>query len=414
MSKIVIVGGGFGGVRAALDLEKKLGDRAEITLIDRNGYHLFAPALYEVASAFGIAKDRFSVSLRKTVSVPYQDIFEGKKISFVQAEVSKISLNEKILATKSDASYSFDYLVLALGSQTADFNISGVKEYAFQFKTIEDAILLNHHLTMLFEKASRGNQELPIRLVIGGGGFTGVELAAEIACTVKHLTQRYQIKNGHSIITLVEAGPKILPQISDAERNTIIQRLTHLGVAIKTNAAIEEAASDSLKLKNGHSLPYHMLAWTAGVRPNDFLKTISDLDLTANSKVVVDEHLNTTRYPHVFAVGDIVEFIDHATQRPEPALGYVAVQHGQLVAANIVRSIANKELKSHKPFYSLWIAPVGGKYAVAHLWGGISIKGFMGWVIRELVDLKYFVSILSFKKAFRLLREEVEIFVKND
>ncbi|MEK7582507.1 MAG: FAD-dependent oxidoreductase, partial [Patescibacteria group bacterium] len=185
MSKIIIVGGGFGGVRAALDLEKKLGDRAEITLIDRNGYHFFAPALYEIASAFGLAKDRFSVNLRKTVSIPYGDIFEGKRIQFVQAEVVHISLEQRILTTKSDISFSFDYLILALGSQTADFNIPGVKEYAFQFKTIEDALMLNHQLMMLFEKASRGDHDLPLKFVVGGGGFAGVELAAELACAVK-------------------------------------------------------------------------------------------------------------------------------------------------------------------------------------------------------------------------------------
>jgi len=414
MSKIVIVGGGFGGVRAALDLERKLGDKAEITLIDRNGYHLFAPALYEVASAFGITKDRFSVNLRKTVSIPFEDIFKGKRVQLVHAEVAHVSLDEKFITTKNDAVYPFDYLVLALGSQTNDYNIPGIREYAFQFKTIEDALMLNHQLTMLFERASRGSQELPIRIVIGGGGFTGVELAAELACTVKNLAKQYRIASGHSIITLVEAGLKILPQIEDKERAKIIQRLTHLGVAIKTEAVIEEINPDRVRLKNGHTIKHHILTWTAGVKANEFLKTIQGLQLTQAGKVVVDEHLNTPRHEYVFALGDMIEFIDHKTQKPEPALGYVAIQHGQVAAHNIVRAIKNKELKNHKPFYSLWIVPVGGKYAVAHLWGGIMVSGFLGWVIRALADLRYFVQILSLKKAIRLLQEEVEVFVKND
>lgn len=414
MSKIVIVGGGFGGVRAALDLEAKLGDRAEITLIDRNGYHLFTPSLYEVASAFGITKDRFSVNLRKTVSIPFEDIFEGKRIRYVHAEVAHVSLDQKFLTTKNDATYTFDYLILGLGSQTNDFNVPGIREYAFQFKTIEDALMLNHQLTMLFEHSARGAQELPIRMVIGGGGFTGVELAAELAGTVKHLAKQYRIASGHSIITLVEAGPIILPRIEDKERIKIIQRLTQLGVAIKTESAIEEINADMVRLKNGHTIKHHILAWTAGVKANEFLKTIQGLQLTAEGKIVVDEHLNTISYKYVFAVGDIIEFIDHKTERPEPALGYVAVQHGQVAARNIVRSLKNKELKNHKPFYDLWIAPVGGKYAVAHLWRGIVVTGILGWVIRGLADLRYFLSILTLKKAIRLLREEVQVFVKND
>lgn len=414
MSKIIIVGGGFGGVRAALDLEKKLGDRAEIILIDRNGYHLFAPALYEVASAFGLAKDRFSVNLRKTVSIPYGDIFDGKRIQFVQAEVAHISPEQRILTTKSDISFSFDYLVLALGSQTADFNIPGVKEYAFQFKTIEDALMLNHQLIMLFEKASRGNHDLPLRFVVGGGGFAGVELAAELACAVKHLAKKYQIGQGHSIITLAQAGPKILPQISDRERAIITRRLTELGVAIKINATIEEIKSDLVKLKDGRSLMCNVIVWTAGIRATDFIKTIQGLDLTAGGKIIVGDHLAASRYDHIFAVGDSIQFIDHKTQRPEPALAYVAVRHGQVVANNILRSLQNKKLRKHIPFYAFWIAPVGGKYAVAHLWGGISVKGLLGWVIREIVDFRYFISILSFRKAWKLFREEVQIFVKND
>jgi len=413
MSKIVIIGGGFGGVRAALDLTHKLGTAAEITLIDRKNYHLFTPALYEVASAFGLTKDRFSVSLRKTVSIPYADIFEGTRVSLVQSDVSQVSLEQKTVTTRGDAVFPYDYLILALGSQSADFNIPGVREYAFQFKTIEDALMLNHQLTMLFERASRNEIELPIRIVVGGAGFTGVELASELACVARHLRKKFRLHNG-AMVTLVEAGPKILPSISDTERKRIISRLTRLGVVIIQNGSIEHIAEGMAKLTSGRSMRYDLLAWTAGVRPHGLLPSIQGLELTPAGKVVVDEHLNTPRYESVFAVGDIVEFSDHKTQRPEPALAYIAVQHGKIVATNILRSLRGKELKNHIPFYSQWVAPVGGKYAVAHLGQGLTISGFLGWMIREIVDLKYFLSILSVGKAFRLLREEIEVFVRND
>ena len=414
MSKIVILGGGFGGVRVALDLGEKLGDRAEITVIDRNGYHLFAPALYEVASAFGVVKDQFSVNLRKTISVPYEDIFGGKRIQFVQAEVQAVSLDQKMLTTKGDSEYPFDYLVLALGSQSADFSILGVKEYAFPFKTIEDAIMLNYQLTLLFEGLGRGKREAPIRLTVAGGGFTGIELSAELAGTMRHLAQKHHLPSGYGTITLVEAGPRILPQVSDGERGRVIKRLTSLGVIVKENSVVREVRDDHVRLENGQILQHHMLAWTAGVRANDFLKTIQGLDLTQNGKVVVDEHLNSVHHKNVFAVGDIVEFLDHAVQRSEPALAYIAIQHGQIVARNIVRSIRGKELVTHKPFYNYWIAPIGGRYALAHLWAGFSVGGILGWIIREVVDFKYFVSILTLRRAWKFLRGEIRVFTRND
>jgi NADH dehydrogenase len=413
-ARIVIVGGGFGGVRTALDIAQRLGDRGEVTLIDRNNYHLFTPLLYEVASAFGTSPDRFSVSLRKTISIPFEEIFQGTRVRFIEAEVAGISLIYFNVTKNSDSVYSYDYLVLALGSQAAHYNIPGVREYAYQFKTIEDALMLHHHLTFLYDRASRGEEELPIRIVVGGGGFTGVELAAEIAGTARKLAESYNLPRQNTLITLIEAGSKIMPAISEGERAAIVRRLTKLGIVIREHCGIEHIAGESLRLSNGATVKHHILAWTAGIHAHDFLKMIQGLDLTTQGKVIVDEHLNTVRHPNVFAVGDIIEFIDHRTQKPEPALAYIAIQHGQVVAQNIERSMKGKELKSHKPFYDLWIAPVGGKYAVAHLSYGVRLRGFLGWVVREFTDLRYFISILSVRRALRLMREEVDVFLKND
>src|SRR3989344_1451476 len=128
MIKILILGGGFGGVRCALDLEKKIKDRIQITLIDRNSYHLFLPSLYEVASTYEAPKDPFAVKMRETICIPYGEIFAGKNISFIQAEISAVDLKEKSVKTKGGKILPYDYLVIALGGQTADFGLSGVRE----------------------------------------------------------------------------------------------------------------------------------------------------------------------------------------------------------------------------------------------------------------------------------------------
>src|SRR3989344_705966 len=152
MHKILILGGGFGGIRCALDLEKKIGSKAEITLVDKNSYHLFVPALYEVASAYGLPKDPFALRLKKTICVPYSDIFKDKKINFMQAEISAIDTENKKIATEGGEILDYDYLVIALGGQVADYGVPGVKEYAFQFKDLEDALLLNRKGDELFKE----------------------------------------------------------------------------------------------------------------------------------------------------------------------------------------------------------------------------------------------------------------------
>lgn len=412
--KIVILGGGFGGIRTALDLARRLGNKADITLIDRNSFQLFAPTLYEVASALGLDRDPFSVRLRKTISIPFDDIFAGTGIKYVQAEVTRVNLAERVILTKGDTFFPYDYLVIGLGSQANDFGIPGIHEYAFQFKTIEDGLAVNQRLMELFDHASHHTHEAPIRLMIVGAGLTGIELAAEMATCTRNLAKHYGLEGKGSIITLFEAGPKILSVANERERAIVIRRLTQLGIVIMQNAAIEEVGSDFVKLKDGHTHKGHMVIWTAGVKANAFLRSIEGLALTPQGKIIVDEHLNILNDLNAFAVGDNIEFFDHRTQRAEPGVAFAAIDQGRVVANNIVRSIEGRKLKNHRPPTMLWVAPLGGKFALAHLWGGVVISGFPGWIIRQLVDLKYFFSILPTQKALKLFWEDAKVFLKND
>ena len=169
-----------------------------------------------------------------------------------------------------------------------------------------------------------------------------------------------------------------------------------------------------MKLKNGQILEGDMVVWTAGIKANEFLKSIPYLSTTDKGKIIVDENLLVQGWKNVFAVGDNQDFIDLKTQKSVPALAYTASDQGRVVAENIFRLTYNKSLKRYSPYYGVWIAPVGGKFALAHLWGGLMAKGFVGWVVRELVDLRYLVSILSFKKAVSLFWQEIIMFTKND
>ena len=414
MIKILILGGGFGGVRCALDLEKKFKEEVQITLLDKNSYHLFLPSLYEVASAYGAKRDRFAMKMKKTVCIPFRDIFARKHINFIQAEILAVDLKAKSVRTKGGEVLFYDYLVIAIGSQTADFGISGVKEHAYQFKSIEDALTINKKIGELAGKMSSGEKMSPMKIFIGGAGFTGIELAAEISCCVKKMCIENSIKGLCAIITLIEAMPKMLSMVSDKERRVILQRLTHLGVVVMENSPIEEVEVDFMKLKTGQMLEGDMVIWTAGIKANEFLRTITGLPLTDKGKVAVDDNLQVQGWKNVFAVGDNQEFIDPKTKKPVPALAYTAVDQGKAVANNLFNFLTGKKLKPYKPFYGVWIAPVGGKFALAHLWGGWAITGLAGWLIRELVDLRYMLSILSFKKGLAILWQEITMFTKND
>ena len=368
MVKILILGGGFGGIRAAIDLEKKLSAKgqAEITLIDKNNFHLFYPALYKIASAYGVERDKFAVKLKKTILIPYADIFGGRNINFVQAEIASIDLKERIIKTKGEHAFSYDYLIIAIGSRSSDFGIPGVTDYACQFKGIQDALDIREKTEILFKKAEK-NGNLPIKIVVVGAGFTGIELAAEIACRAKKLAKLR--------ITILEAAPNILPSVSQKERQIITEQLTGQGIIVMENSVVEEVGFDYVRLKNGQRLQTNLTIWTTGSEPNKLFHSVQSLSLDERRGIIINNNLMVKDFENVFAVGDNIMFIDPKSQRPIPALAYIAIDQGKLVAENIMRNINGKKLKEYRPSYNVWIAPVGGRFALVHLRNDMNIKG---------------------------------------
>ncbi|OGN27761.1 MAG: hypothetical protein A2941_02715 [Candidatus Yanofskybacteria bacterium RIFCSPLOWO2_01_FULL_49_17] len=437
MQKVVILGGGFGGVRCALDLSRYAGDELSVTLIDRNSYHLFTPTLYEVASAAPIKEDdMFHLQLRRSISIPYSKIFAGKNVQLVQAEIASVDLvNKRVTfaggdpvrsslaevrrtrafgASETSNGIDFDYCVLALGSQSSDFGIPGVYEYAYQFKTISDGLALNKKMQELFRDIKEGRAASPISFLIIGAGFTGIELAAELASCARMLSKKLGLDKRAYSLTLFEAAPNILPMVQDKERDIIVKRLTELGVAIMSNSFIESVTSDSVKLKSGQTVKGSAVVWTAGVQPSVLLKSIHGLELTPKGKVPVRPTLAVSGLPSVYALGDVIEFIDPKTQKPVPGLAHTALAQGRVTARNIATSIKGRQLKEYVPYYDSWIAPVGAKFAVAHLGQGSTLTGFWGWLVRGLADLRYFMSILPLKQALALFRRDLMLFSKND
>ncbi|TSC91034.1 MAG: NADH dehydrogenase [Parcubacteria group bacterium Gr01-1014_2] len=428
MTNILILGAGFGGVSAALKLEKKLkrnfsasgGPAAgwKITLVDRNNFHLFMPSLYEVATVYGLIEDGFAKYLRGSVAIPLSETLENKKIDFVQTEIKEVNLRKRFVNTGAGNKLDFDYLIIALGGETEFYGIPGVQDYAFNFKAIDDAIGIFKKIREIYDNYQKENRAEPIKIGIIGGGFTGVELTAELACCVKNIVKACSLDKKCTQIQLFEAGPAILPVLNVRQRKSIEKRLRKLGVNIRLNSQVEEVGPDSIKTKAGGELTgFDLIIWTGGVRGSRLLENLG-LKLTKRGTIEINDFLQTknsdeTSNKNIFAIGDSATLIDPQTKKPVPAMAYVAHDQADVAAENIIRTIKNQRMGPYKPFYDAWIAPAGGKWAYFH-YKGLNIAGFWGYCLRQLVDLKYFLRILPLSKALSLFFKDLVMFTRND
>ena len=420
MTNILILGGGFGGIGAALKLEKKLKNKKDfkITLIDRNNFHLFTPSLYEVATVYGLIEDRFAKYLRGSVAVPISEILENKKIDFIQAEIKEINLKEKFVATNGEHKLDFDYLIIALGGETEFYGIPGVQDYAFNFKTIDDAVGVYKKIDEIYDSYQKQGKSEDIKINIIGGGFTGVELAAELGCCITNIINDKKLDKKCTIINLIEAGPVILPMISEKARKKIQKRLNTEMVEIQTNSAVSEVGPDYIKIKDREKLiKSDLTIWAGGIRGARLLENLG-LKLTKKGSIEVNDFLQIKNLDDIvnekiFAIGDNSTFIDPKTQKPVPAMAYTAYGQTSTCAENIINHINKTKLNSYQPFYDAWTTPVGGKWAYFH-YKNFNIAGFTGYLLRQLVDLRHFLRILPFNKALSLFFKDLVMFTKND
>ena len=392
MTNILILGAGFGGINAALKLEKKLKNDPDfkITLIDRNNFHLFTPSLYEVATVYGLIQDKFAQYLKGSVAIPIGQIMEGKKVNFIQAEIKEINLKDKFVTTAGENKLDFNYLIIALGGETEFYGIPGAREYAYNLKSVDDAIAIYQKIKETYESYQKEKSDRQVKVAIIGGGFTGVELAAELGCCVRNIINEYKLSRTCTAIHLFQADATILPAVNEKARKTIEKRLKDEMVQIQTNSPVVEIGPDYIKVKDrGEPLKFDLVIWAGGVRGSRLIENLG-LKITKKKIIEVNEFLQTKNSddsvnPKIFVVGDCGMCLDPQTQKSIPAMAYVAHDQAEVAAKNIVRSIKKQELVSYKPFYDAWIAPVGGKWAYFH-YKGLNIAGLWGYLLRLLVD----------------------------
>ena len=384
---ILIIGGGFGGVACALALAKDNHLPAKIILVSDKPHLEYTPALYLIVAGHSPLE----------TCIPLSEVFSGKNITNITDTIESVDLSGKKALGSSGDFYQFDYIVLALGSQTAYFNIPGLADFSFGFKSITEAIWLNRHILKLFNecKAPHGSADTKMHFVIVGAGASGVELAGEMAFHTHILAKKFNIPRSLITIDLIEAASRILPSFPETVALKIEKRLHELGVNILTNRPMQKAEVQELHLE-GLTMKSDTIIWTAGIEPNELFAKIAGLTFDDKGKVLVDEYLRAKNFNNVFVIGD-------GAATPYSGMAQTATRDGTTVARNIINSLANKPLVEYQPKRPYHSLPVGHGWATT-LIGPIAVYGKIGWWLRKLADLRYFISILPFAKAIIAFR----------
>ena len=368
----VVIGAGFGGLACAKKLRKS--DSYSVTLIDRNPYQLFSPLLYQVATA-SLPED--------DIAFPVRTAYQA--VQFVRAEVTNIDATKKELTLSNGKTISYDDLILAVGSEGTTFGIPGVAEHAFQMKSVSDAREIRHSLLSAYESVEDGLLPLEsLNVVIVGGGPTGVELAGAVKELQHEIHREFEHIAPKATVTLVEAGPRLLPTFHPHSSKYTLKTLTKMGVHVQVDAAVVEATPRSLRLKDGSEIVAGTRIWAAGVVAPPHWKFLGETD--RGNRIKVNSHLQIS--DSIWIVGDVASSPD-SDGRPLPMVAPVAIQQGKHVARQIQRRESSKPLEVFKYRDKGQMATIGRRKAVVEMRPWLRFQGSLAWLTWLALHLAY-------------------------
>ncbi|MGH3442249.1 MAG: NAD(P)/FAD-dependent oxidoreductase [Nitriliruptorales bacterium] len=381
--RIVIVGAGFAGLRAA----RGLADEAvDVTIVDRRNHHTFQPLLYQVATA-GLHPQDVGRSVRTT--------FRGRdNVRFRLGEVTAVDWEARKVRLADGAAVAFDQLVIGVGVVTNDYGVLGVEQHAFPLKGLADAVELRDHVLRQFEEADADPglaDDGALTFVIAGGGPTGVELAGALLELIAVLRGDYpSLAVERARVVLVDPLDGVLTGFSGASRAYALDTLRTRGVEVRLGTAIAEVGQDRVVLDDGGTIRTRTVIWAAGVRPHPLAATLG-VPTTPQGRIAVDPDLRIVGRPEAFAVGDLAAA--HGPDgRPLPQLAPVAIQEGRHAARQILRLVAGKPTEPLHCKDRGTMATIGRNAAVAELWGGVRLRGFLAWIAWLGLHLLYLVG----------------------
>ncbi len=346
MIKIVILGGGFAGVAAAKTiLGKTKRSEVQVTVIDKNSYHLFTPSMYEVAA---------SEEPKKNICIPLSEILKGAEI--ISKDIKKID------------ELNYDYLIVALGSEPDFHDIPGLSEYSIPFKNLDDAVKIKN---LVKEKIKEKSM---VRVLVGGGGASGCEFAAELI---------HHIKKGLKI-SLIQKSPQLIKELKMPAAEIAYKRLLKKDVEFCFGERITRVFKDRAETDKNDDHGFDVFVWAGGVKPSSIA-----------GKMVVNEYMQVQGSENIFACGDVAFLSENLPQTVR-----VAREEGEVAGENVVHKMKSEPLKAYKFKNQIFVVPLVGKYAVVQF-NNIIIKGFIAWVIQQFIFLRYLLGILPPMKAFR-------------
>jgi len=361
--RVVIIGAGFAGLTTARRLSDTPG--IDVTVVDKNPYQLFSPLLYQVATG-GLPED--------DIAYPVRAALQG--VTFRRGQVVHISPEARTVRLEDGAVFPYDELVIATGSVGTTFGVSGVSEHALQMKSIHEAREIRRRLLHTYEEVEMGHKpKEALRVVVVGGGPTGVELAGAIAELQRGMKREYPDLAPQASVTLVEAGPRVLPSFTEKSSAHAQKELQDIGATVLVNAAVDRMYETDVHLKSGEVLPAGTIIWAAGVAAPEEWKTLGATDRMG--RLIVDETLRIGE--HIWVIGDSASFVTN-DEAPLPMVAPVAMQMGRHVADQIKRVIADEPITAFKYKDKGQMATIGRRRAVVEMPNGLRLHGTPAWL----------------------------------
>lgn len=382
---IVILGAGYGGLMCALEARKKLTvDDARITLVNKHDYHQLVTQLHE--TAVGARTDRATrIALGKVVS--------GKDIDVVKGTVSRIDPEQKTVQLEHGEVITYDYVVVALGSEAEYFGVPGMKEHAFILKTVNQARLIRAHIHSCFARYLYERKPELLRFVVGGAGFSGIELVGELADALPKYAEEAGVD--YSLVELynVEAMPSILPGFDPELVKLAQESLASRGVRFVTGVAVAEVQPGQCLLKNGEVIETETMIWTGGVRGNQIVVE-AGFETEPRGRAKVDAYLQSVNRKDAYLVGDCA-FVLGENGRPLPPTAQLAWQMGAAVGQSLYHDIKGGVKEEFKPVILGSLASLGRKDCVGKVGKSYKMKGRMAYMVKEAGNYRYLAKIGS-------------------
>jgi NADH dehydrogenase len=406
--RIVIAGGGFGGMELAKALRNK---NFQVVLIDRNNYHTFQPLLYQVATG-GLEPDSIAFPLRKV-------FHNAKNVIFRMAEITACDFNARRIST-SIGDINYDELIIATGSTNNFFNNVEVQKNAMTLKSVSEALNIRSLLLQNMEDALVASGEARaalLNIVIVGAGPTGVEIAGAIAELKRHVIPNDypELKKEKINIYLIESDKKVLGTMSEQASVKAYEFLEKLGVETHLQTRLESYDGETAVLSDGNKIATKLLIWSAGVKgrlPGEMPESI----VKPGSRIAVDKYCRVTGYDNVYALGDVAALYTEKYPKGYPMIAPVAMQQAKLIAGNFIRSAEGKELKEFNYFDKGSMATVGRNKAVVDLpfirfqgvfawfaWMAVHLMSLVGFRNKVIAFINWVWNYFSYDRAVRLI-----------